>query len=63
MKGATMRFAAVIQHQQPPRDAVAMELIRRLFTRQPAPPSQRVPVDLDELPAALDERVRLVGEW
>jgi hypothetical protein len=58
-----MRFAAVIVPAKPAQRAPAAELLRRLVAGEPLtrpylaePPSQ-------ELPADLDQRVRLVGEW
>ena len=60
-----MRFAAVnlARHppsQQPQRNAGA-ELIRRLMgARQPVRPASE---QTRELPADLDQRVRLIGEW
>jgi hypothetical protein len=57
-----MRFPA-IQPKQPLRNVPAAEPVqlpvaeRSSADREPAPPRP------DELPAALDERLRLVGEW
>ena len=60
-----MRFAAVNVPKkvlsQPPRTS-ASEIIRRIVSGEPlaqAQASARQP----ELPADLDQRVRLVGEW
>lgn len=58
-----MRFPAATQPKQPLRNAAAAELIRRLVTGGSKPEPEPAPARLDELPAALDERVRLVGEW
>lgn len=60
-----MRFPAATEPKQPMRNAAAAELIRRLFIgdSNPRPEPQPEPGGLDGLPAALDERVRLVGEW
>jgi hypothetical protein len=60
-----MRFPAATQAKQPLQNSVVAELIRRLFTgdSMPRPELQPEPGGLDGLPAALDERVRLVGEW
>jgi hypothetical protein len=60
-----MRFAAVVRHQPTPVRAPAGEAVRR-----PAPSrscnrmqSAPVPVKPAELPADLDQRVRMIGEW
>lgn len=58
-----MRFSAAIQPQQPPRTLAAAEFIRRLVANAPAPRIAPAPVSVEELPADLDQRVRLVGEW
>ena len=62
-----MRFPSANRPQPPtlPNEAVdrpgALEWWRRAFTgRQLPQPHART---LDQLPAALDERVRLIGEW
>ena len=59
-----MRFSAAIQPQQPLRIPTPADFMRRLVSNKPLeqpqpPPAPRV----DELPADLDQRVRLVGEW
>jgi hypothetical protein len=59
-----MRFAAVIVPSQPqPQRAPAAELLRRLVAGEPLtrPPLTESPAP--DLPADLDQRVRLVGEW
>lgn len=57
-----MRFPAVSPPKQPPRSAVAIEPMRRLASaRLPQPPCESLRPG--PLPTALDERVRLVGEW
>jgi hypothetical protein len=59
-----MRFAAVIVPPQPaPQRAPAAEFLRRLVAGEPL--SQAFPANppSHELPADLDQRVRLVGEW
>jgi hypothetical protein len=58
-----MRFSAAIQPKQPLRAPAAAELIRRLVSGEPQLRPQPAPVRTDELPADLDQRVRLVGEW
>ena len=60
-----MRFAAVtVRPQQPPaRVPAAAELVRRLITGDLRTPAQSAPVRQQEVPADLDQRVRLVGEW
>jgi hypothetical protein len=63
MKGAAMRFQAATQPKQPLRKAPAGESIRQLVTGNGAPAPKPAPARPDELPAALDERVRLIGEW
>ena len=59
-----MRLSAAIQHQPPLRLPAAAELIRRLVSGEPAQSAQaHQPPRIDDLPADLDQRVRLVGEW
>ena len=58
-----MRFSAAIQPQQPPRTPAAADFIRRLVANAPVPRTAPAPVCVEELPADLDQRVRLVGEW
>jgi hypothetical protein len=58
-----MRFANVIVPSKPQQRAPAAELLRRLvagesLTRPPLTEPQP-----QDLPADLDQRVRLVGEW
>ncbi|HSV33968.1 MAG TPA: hypothetical protein VLI46_00360 [Ramlibacter sp.] len=58
-----MRFAAVITPPQRPLRKPAREVIRRIVgaplqTRLPPEPAKP-----QEMPADLDQRVRLVGEW
>lgn len=58
-----MRFAAIVVPTKPQQRAPTAELLRRLvagesLTRPPL--TERPPQDL---PADLDQRVRLVGEW
>jgi hypothetical protein len=58
-----MRFAAVVIQPKPPQRAPAAEFLRRLVAGAPLlppPPQQAQPQDL---PADLDQRVRLIGEW
>ncbi|MEO7391601.1 MAG: hypothetical protein ABIU58_05470 [Ramlibacter sp.] len=59
-----MRFAAV-PSQQPPqqRKSAAAEFVRRLVTGQAPARLQPAPARAEDLPAELDQRVRLVGEW
>jgi hypothetical protein len=68
-KGAVMRFSAAIASKQPLRNAAATHsnFIRRVvgahqLAPQPKPEPPREQVQ-DDLPADLDERVRLSGEW
>jgi len=59
-----MRFSAAIQPKQPLRTPAAAELIRRLVSGEPQlQRAPSAPQHKDELPADLDQRVRLVGEW
>ena len=59
-----MRFAAVIVPKQPaPQRAPAAEFLRRLVAGQPLGQPFLTEPPLNELPADLDQRVRLVGEW
>ena len=58
-----MRFSAAIQPQQPLRTSTASDFIRRIVSGQLPHQQEPTPVDLEELPADLDQRVRLVGEW
>ena len=59
-----MRFSAAIQPQQPLHLPAAAEFIRRLVSSAPvAQPQAAAPVRTEELPADLDQRVRLIGEW
>jgi hypothetical protein len=62
MKGAAMRLPAFMQPKQPERNA-ASEYLRRLMQVPAAPRAEPVPARSEELPADLDQRVRLVGEW
>ena len=60
-----MRLSAAIQYQPPLRLPAAAELIRRLVSGDA--PYERSQADqpprIEDLPADLDQRVRLVGEW
>lgn len=58
-----MRFSAAIQTPQQPRTLAAAEFIRRLVSHEPAPRTTPTPARVEEPPADLDQRVRLVGEW
>jgi hypothetical protein len=59
-----MRLPAAVQPKQAQRhEAAALKLLGRFLSAPPLPRAQRAPVRLDELPADLDQRVRLVGEW
>jgi len=57
-----MRFAAMPRQQQPQRTSAAAEFVRRLVTAPAPAKAQPAPARAD-LPADLDQRVRLVGEW
>jgi len=59
-----MRFATVIVPNQPAAQrAPAVELLRRLVAGEPLGQPYPAESRLQELPADLDQRVRLVGEW
>jgi hypothetical protein len=58
-----MRLPAAVQPKQPQRNAAVTELLRRFLSAPPLLRAERAPVRLEELPADLDQRVRLVGEW
>ena len=69
-----MRFSAAIQpHPLLLRTPAAADFLRRLLAGEPAEkphapqrpqePEQRPVLRTDELPADLDQRVRLLGEW
>ncbi len=60
-----MRFSAAIQSPLPLRTPAAADFLRRLVTGKPAPAQapQAAQVRVEDLPADLDQRVRLVGEW
>lgn len=58
-----MRFAAVIVPPKPPQRAPAAELLRRLMAGEPLTRPPVAEPQLQDLPADLDQRVRLVGEW
>ena len=59
-----MRFPAAVQPQPPTRYRAPAES-RQVAAAQPKPEPALAPAHTrDELlPAALDERVRLIGEW
>jgi len=52
-----------MQTKQPQRNVAAADLIRRLLAAPLQPRAEPAPVRPQELPADLDQRVRLVGEW
>ncbi len=66
-----MRFSAAIQpHPLLLRTPAAADFLRRLLVSEPAAkdtstpePATPVQTRMDELPADLDQRVRLLGEW
>jgi hypothetical protein len=62
-----MRFSAAIQPPMPLRTPAAADFLRRLVAGKPEETqsvSSRAEVARpDELPADLDQRVRMVGEW
>ena len=59
-----MQFSAAIQQAAPLRSPAVIDLIRRLLsTPEPSTQLPAAPLSVEELPADLDQRVRLVGEW
>ena len=58
-----MRFAAVIVPSKPPQRAPAADLLRRLVAGEPLTRPFLAQPEPQDLPADLDQRVRLVGEW
>lgn len=62
-----MRFAAVVVPSKPrqraPAPAPAAELLRRLVAGEPLTRPPLTETQPQDLPADLDQRVRLVGEW
>ena len=58
-----MRFAAVIVPTQSPQRVPAAELLRRLMAGEPLTRLPLAEPQPHDLPADLDQRVRLVGEW
>jgi hypothetical protein len=58
-----MRLPASTQPKQPQRNSAAAELLRRFLSAPQLPRAEPAPLRTDELPADLDQRVRLVGEW
>jgi hypothetical protein len=58
-----MRFASVSLPKAEPQRSPATEFVRRLLTGEKPPPQPLSQEPCDPLPADLDQRVRLVGEW
>ena len=56
-----MRFPAT--QPQPTRNVPAAERVRTPVAEQSVPEQVPAPLRPDELPVALDERLRLIGEW
>lgn len=54
-----MRFAAVPLPKAEPQRSPAAEFVRKLLGAEKA----AMPAQAEPLPADLDQRVRLVGEW
>ncbi len=58
-----MRFSAAIQAKPPLRTPAVADTLRGLVSHEPAQRPQPAPPRADDLPADLDQRVRLIGEW
>ena len=58
-----MRFAAVVIQPKLPQRTPAAEFLRRLVAGEPLLLAPADPPAPQDLPADLDQRVRLVGEW
>ena len=58
-----MRFAAVPLPKTEPQRSPAAEFVRKLLGADKAAAPQTVPNPADPVPADLDQRVRLLGEW
>ena len=57
-----MRFATVTVPKSEPQGSPAAEFVRRLLGTE-KPVDAQTPKTAVEIPADLDQRVRLVGEW
>ncbi|MBC7602630.1 MAG: hypothetical protein H7255_08230 [Ramlibacter sp.] len=59
-----MRFAAIkVPKDQEPKRTSAGEMFRRIVSGESQARTQPAEVRTQDLPAELDQRVRLVGEW
>ena len=58
-----MRFAAVPLPKTEPQRSPAAEFVRKLLGGEKAAAPQTAPNPADPVPADLDQRVRLLGEW
>ena len=58
-----MRFAAVVVRPKQPAPAPAAEAIRQRVPAELATRTPPVAPRPQEVPADLDQRVRLIGEW
>jgi hypothetical protein len=58
-----MRFATIVVPTKPQQRAPAAELLRRLVAGESLTRSPLNEPKPQDLPADLDQRVRLVGEW
>jgi len=59
-----MRFASIkVPEDQEPKRTSAGEFFRRIVSGEPVASNQPAEVRTQDLPAELDQRVRLVGEW
>lgn len=58
-----MRFAAIPLPKDEPQRSPAAEFVRKILGGEKAALPQPAPGQAEPLPADLDQRVRLVGEW
>ncbi len=58
-----MRFAAITRPKQLPVRAPAVDFVRRIVAGELRDQAPVAPARQVEVPADLDQRVRLVGEW
>jgi hypothetical protein len=58
-----MRFASVPMPKSEPQRSPAAEFVRKLLSGDQPLQQLPVPASQEGVPADLDQRVRLVGEW